>query len=170
MPKAGILLYRNGMFENFEVLLVHPGGPDYRFKEDGVWRIPGGELADGEQAIAGAKREFKEETDCDPPEYLIELGPIKQRHGGMMYVWAAEKNWDPRKLKSNTFNLLLPNRGIVATYPEVDRAEWFDIPTAERKIFAGQRGFLDILTRRLNYCASLASIGTGQLAGDKLAA
>src|SRR2546430_1939675 len=99
MPKAGILLYREGALGQLEVLLGHPGGPEYRRKDSGVWRIPGGELEDGEQAIAAAKREFKEETDCDPPEYLIELGPIKQRHGGMMHVWAGEMDWDPRKLK-----------------------------------------------------------------------
>lgn len=133
-----------------EVLLVHPGGPFWAKKDAGAWSIPKGEFDEGEDPLAAAKREFREETGCAIDAALIPLRPLKQRGGKLVYAWMVEGNCDPAAIKSNTFTIQWPPRsGRRQVFPEVDRAEWFPIDEADAKLLAGQRGFLDELAQNL---------------------
>lgn len=150
MPKisAGIVLFR-GRGRNLEVLLVHPGGPFWTKKDEGAWSIPKGEAEPGEDLIAAARREFSEETGSSVEGEFIDLGAFKQPNGKTVAAWALEGDFDPASLVSMTFALEWPPRsGKIAEFPEVDRAEWFDLKTAERKILKGQRPILAALDRR----------------------
>ena len=151
MPKtsAGILLFRNRP-TGVEVLLVHPGGPFWAKKDEGAWSIPKGEAEAGEDLIACARREFAEETGLSVDGEFIALGAFRQPSGKTVAAWALEGDFDPGALKSNTFELEWPPRsGKTAEFPEVDKAEWFDLESAERKILAGQRPILAALADRL---------------------
>src|ERR1700712_4702287 len=97
---AGILLYRI-IKKKPEVLLVHPGGPFWKNKDEGAWSIPKGEFTDDEEALDAAKREFKEETGFHCSGDFKALSPVKLKSGKMVYAWALEKNIDPEKIKSN---------------------------------------------------------------------
>jgi len=150
---AGILLFRRGA-EGVEVLLVHPGGPFWKRRDDGAWSIPKGEIEPGEQPVAAALRELGEELGPAPeldPESLIELGSVRQRAGKVVEAWAAEGDFDPAELKSIEFEMEWPPRSDTqATFPEVDRAEWFAPEAARTKILAGQAPLLDRLLERLD--------------------
>lgn len=152
MHSAGILLFRRGG-EGVEFLLVHPGGPFWRRKDAGAWTIPKGQIEDDEEARACALRELEEELGTAPeldPEVLIELGSIRQRAGKRVDAWAAEADFDPATLDSNTFSMEWPPRsGSEAEFPEVDRAEWFDPETAREKILPAQAALLERLLERL---------------------
>lgn len=143
---AGLLLYRsrNG---SREVLLIHPGGPFWKRKDDGAWSLPKGEIEAGEQAIDVARREFREEVGHEPPAGpFIELGWIRQAGGKVVHAWAAQGDLDPISIKSVGFEMEWPpNSGRKQTFPEVDRAEWFDLATARRKILPAQATFLERL-------------------------
>jgi predicted NUDIX family NTP pyrophosphohydrolase len=145
---AGILLFRRGG-EGVEFLLVHPGGPFWRRKDLGAWTIPKGQIEDEEEPRACAVRELEEELGQAPeidPEQLIELGSIRQRAGKVVDAWAAEAEFDPATLDSNTFSMEWPPRsGSEQEFPEVDRAEWFDLETARQKILPAQAELLDRL-------------------------
>lgn len=148
---AGILLFR---FKNgkLEVMLVHPGGPFWAKKDEGAWSIPKGLIEEKENPLDAAKREFKEETGFEVDGDFIELGEIRQPSGKIIHIWALEKDLDVTKIVSNTFTLEWPkNSGKVREYPEVDKAGWFDIEQAKKKIVKGQRGFIDKLMEILNY-------------------
>jgi len=149
---AGILLYRRKDGE-IEFLLVHPGGPFWAKKDAGAWTIPKGQIEGGEEPRACAIRELGEELGSAPaldPEQLIELGSIRQRAGKMVEAWAAEADFDPAALASNTFAMEWPPRsGSRQDFPEVDRAEWFDLEKAREKILPAQSEFLDRLLERL---------------------
>ena len=143
---GGLLLFRSAAAGELEVLLVHPGGPFWANKDDGAWSIPKGELHNDEDGLAGARREFAEETGFTPEGQFIDLGAIKQPGGKVVYVWAVNSNFDPQGLVSNTFELEWPkNSGRLQSFPEVDRAAWFDVATARCKILKGQIGFIDRL-------------------------
>jgi len=130
-----------------EVLLVHPGGPLWARKDDGFWSIPKGEFAD-EDPLAAAIREFEEETGARPEGKFMPLEPIKQPSGKVVFAWAVHADFDPSSLRSNLFSLEWPPKsGRHREFPEVDRAEWFEMETARRKILPGQAGFLDQLIR-----------------------
>ncbi|HKH64554.1 MAG TPA: NUDIX domain-containing protein [Solirubrobacterales bacterium] len=150
---AGILLFRrrNG---GTEFLLVHPGGPFWARKDAGSWSIPKGQIEEGEEPRACAIRELEEELGAAPeldPEELIELGSIKQRAGKVVEAWAAEADFDPATLAGNTFSMEWPPRsGKQQDFPEVDRAEWFDLAMAREKILPAQAEFLDRLLERLS--------------------
>jgi predicted NUDIX family NTP pyrophosphohydrolase len=149
MPKesAGILLYRRDG-RGTEVLLVHPGGPFWAKKDEGAWSIPKGELAPGEDALARARAEFEEETGAAIDGDFRPLAPCRQAGGKRIQAWAIEGAFDPAALRSNTFLLEWPPRsGRRQEFPEVDRAEWFDLATARTKINPGQRPLLDELER-----------------------
>lgn len=136
-----------------EVLLAHPGGPFWKGKDDGAWTIPKGEIKAGEDRLAAAEREFLEETGYRPNGKAHSLGAIRQPGGKVVHVWAVEDDWQPRDLVSNTFDLEWPPRSDRhATFPEIDRAEWFDLPTASVKILKGQADLLDRLSSII--CAS----------------
>jgi predicted NUDIX family NTP pyrophosphohydrolase len=149
---AGILLFRRTGGE-VEVLLVHPGGPFWAKKDAGAWSIPKGQIESEEEPQACAIRELEEELGPAPsldPDELIELGSIRQRAGKVVEAWAAEAEFDPATLASNTFSMEWPPKsGSMQDFPEVDRAEWFDLETAREKILAAQGEFFDRLLERL---------------------
>jgi predicted NUDIX family NTP pyrophosphohydrolase len=142
---AGILMYRH-VGSKLEVLLVHPGGPYWRRKDDGAWSIPKGEMNAGEDASVAARREFTEETGAAVTGPLEPLGEIRQRGGKRVMAFAVEGNVDVHAIKSNTFEIEWPPKaGRMQTFPEIDRAEWFDLPLADAKILQSQRPLLDRL-------------------------
>jgi len=148
MPKksAGLLLYR--VSTGVEVLLVHPGGPFWAKKDDGAWSIPKGEFEDTEDPLAAAKREFGEEIGSPPEGEFAALGAVKQAGGKVVHAWAVRSDFDPASLKSNSFSMEWPPRsGRHTEFPEVDRAAWFGIEEARRKILKGQVGLLDRLVQ-----------------------
>jgi len=129
-----------------EVLLVHPGGPFWSRKDEGAWSIPKGEYADDEEPLAAARREFAEETGFPADSPFIALTPTRQRSGKLVSAWAFAGDADPAQLVSNTFEMEWPARsGKVGTFPEVDRAGWFALPEARRKINEAQVALLDEL-------------------------
>jgi predicted NUDIX family NTP pyrophosphohydrolase len=150
---SGILLYRDrdGVTE---FLLVHPGGPYWARRDEGAWSLPKGGIEGEEDSRAAALRELDEELgpaapDLDPGE-LIDLGQIRQRAGKVVDAWGAEGEFDPDALDSNTFEMEWPPRsGREAEFPEVDRAGWFDLEGARRKLLPAQGEFLDRLLEHL---------------------
>jgi predicted NUDIX family NTP pyrophosphohydrolase len=130
-----------------EVLLVHPGGPYWRAKDEGVWSIPKGEIDGEEDAGAVARREFAEETGVVLAGQPLEpLGEIRQRAGKRVIAFAVKGDLDVHAIRSNMFEIEWPPRsGKRQTFPEVDRAEWFDLAAARAKILEGQRPLLDRL-------------------------
>ena len=145
---AGVLLFRDRAAP--ELLLVHPGGPFWARKDLGAWSIPKGELDPGEEAQRCALRELAEElgpaAPSPAPEELIELGSIRQRGGKVVHAWAAEAEFDPAELRSNSFEMEWPPRsGTRREFPEVDRAEWFEPAAARDKILAAQVELVDRL-------------------------
>jgi predicted NUDIX family NTP pyrophosphohydrolase len=149
---AGILLFRRDGGE-VEFLLVHPGGPFWTRKDGGAWTIPKGQIEADEEPRACAIREMEEELGAAPrldPERLIELGAIRQRAGKVVEAWAAEAEFDPAALDSNTFSMEWPPRsGKQQEFPEVDKAEWFGPEAAREKIIPAQAELLDRLLERL---------------------
>lgn len=146
---AGLLLFRRQ--RTLEVLLAHPGGPYWRKKDDGAWTIPKGEINDSEDPCRAALREFAEETGFQPQGEPLSLGSLRQAGGKLVHAWAVEDDWNPSRLVSNTFSIEWPPRsGRMEQFPEIDRAGWFELPTARRKILNGQLEFLDRLETTLN--------------------
>jgi predicted NUDIX family NTP pyrophosphohydrolase len=151
MPErsAGILMYRR-KGGAVEVLLVHPGVPFWKKKDDGAWSIPKGLYETGEKALAAAKREFEEETGATPAGEFIPLGGFRQSSAKTVSVWAVEGEFGVTTIKSNTLSLEWPPKsGVVSEFPEIDRAAWFSPDAARRKILKGQRPVLDALLARL---------------------
>jgi predicted NUDIX family NTP pyrophosphohydrolase len=136
-----------------QVLLVHPGGPYWAKKDLGAWSIPKGEYGDDEQPRACALRELEEELGSLPAiseEALVELGEVRQKGGKRVRVWAAEGDFDPATLNSNTFTMQWPPRsGKEEEFPEVDRAEWFSPAEAREKLIPAQAAFVDRLLERI---------------------
>lgn len=146
MPKksAGILWYR---FQNdvMEVFLVHPGGPFWKNKNAGTWSIPKGEFEEGEDPLQAAKREMREETGIDADmqgmrnSEFKELKPVQQKSGKKVFAWAAKGDFYACELTSNTFELEWPPKsGKKATFPEVDKGDWFTIEEAKKAILPYQ--------------------------------
>jgi predicted NUDIX family NTP pyrophosphohydrolase len=139
---AGILPFRTNAGA-LEVLLAHPGGPFWRNRDDGAWSIVKGEYLDGEDAETAARREFTEETGWEPAGDLLPLGEVRQPGGKYVIAFAVEGDFDPATLRSNMFEIEWPPRsGAMRSFPEVDRAAWFDLDTARGKMLAGQAPFL----------------------------
>ncbi|MFZ0486073.1 MAG: NUDIX domain-containing protein [Arenicellales bacterium] len=146
---GGVLLYRYEHGE-LQVMLVHPGGPYWTNKDEGAWSIPKGVFEQNESPIEAARREFKEETGFDVDGEFIGLGQVKQRSNKVVHVWALAKDVDAAAARSNTFTMQWPrNSGQIREYPEVDRAQWFGLAEARRKILKGQAEFVDRLARKL---------------------
>ncbi|HAA10271.1 MAG TPA: NUDIX hydrolase [Cytophagales bacterium] len=139
---AGILLFR--LKQGYlEVLLVHPGGPFFKNKDLGSWSIPKGEFKD-ESPLQAAIREFKEETGFEVKGDFLELTPIKQRSGKMVYAWALEGDLETSQIQSNTFELEWPPKsGKIQRFPEIDHADWFSVGVARQKINGNQVPFID---------------------------
>ena len=147
---AGILLFRTSSGRGLEVLLVHPGGPFWRRKDLGAWTIPKGEVQPGEELLDAARREFHEETGWPADGEVISLGQVRQASRKVVHAWAIEGEFDPATLNSNTFEMEWPPRsGKVTTFPEADRAAWFGIDDARRRILPAQAPLLDALLRHL---------------------
>jgi predicted NUDIX family NTP pyrophosphohydrolase len=149
VPKksAGLLLFRRR--GRLEVLLVHPGGPLWAKKDEGAWSIPKGELDADEDPLRAARREFAEELGSDVSGEFIALHPIRQASGKLVYAWAIESEFDTATFRSGTFSMEWPPRsGRQQDFPEVDRAEWFAIDDAKRKINRAQIALLDQLSSR----------------------
>jgi len=127
-------------------MLVHPGGPFWKNKDEGSWSIPKGEFADDENALDAAKREFEEETGFSCSGDFLELKSVKQKSGKMVFAWALEKDIDTSKIKSNEFEMEWPPKsGKQQRFPEIDRAQWFAADEARQKINASQSAFIDEL-------------------------
>jgi predicted NUDIX family NTP pyrophosphohydrolase len=143
---AGILLWRR-LDGRLEVLLGHPGGPFYAKKDADTWSILKGEFDPSEDPVAVARREFEEETGHPAPAGpLLELGQVRQRAGKVVTAWAIEGDLDPAAAVSNTFEMEWPpHSGKKQEFPEIDRVEWFDVPSARDKIRSAQIPFLDRL-------------------------
>ena len=141
---AGILLYRR--HGELEIFLVHPGGPFWAKKDAGAWSLPKGEIGQGEDPLQAAKREFTEETGFSIDGEFRRLNPVKQSGGKIVHAWAIEADCDPAQVRSNLFSMEWPPKsGQRKEFPEVDRAGWFKIPEARKRIIAAQIGFIDQL-------------------------
>ena len=146
---AGLLAWRrrDGVLE---VLLVHPGGPFWIHKDAGAWSIPKGEIDDGEDALAVARREFAEETGVAVDGAFAALPACRLRSGKVVEAWAVEADLDVEHLRSNAFEMEWPPRsGRMQSFPEVDRYAYFALDEAVRRIGAGQRPLLDALAATL---------------------
>jgi predicted NUDIX family NTP pyrophosphohydrolase len=146
MLSAGILAYRKGD-RGLEVLLIHPGGPFWRKKDSGAWSIPKGEVDAADDPEQAARREFAEELGPSASIGPLQtLGEVRQRGGKRVIAFTGEGDFDPASLASNTFDIEWPPRsGRRQSFPEVDRAEWFDIEFARTKLLSGQVELLDRL-------------------------
>lgn len=144
---AGLLLYRRGKGRT-EVFLVHPGGPFWKNKDEGAWSIPKGELESDEEPLDAAKREFHEETGFTASGEFAPLQPVRQPSGKIIHAWALEADLDADAVQGNSFSMKWPGgSGQMVQVPEIDRAAWFTIQAARRKLVKGQRPLLDQLQK-----------------------
>jgi predicted NUDIX family NTP pyrophosphohydrolase len=159
---AGLLMYR-WKNHGLEVLIVHPGGPYWAGKDDGAWSIPKGECGEGEDALEAARREFLEETGVVPEGVFQALSVLKQPSGKKIAAWAFEGDCDSSSIKSSTFTIEWPPRsGTQAEFPEIDRAAWFPVNEAVKKLIKGQVGFVEEICRILNVPVETDIPGHGQ--------
>jgi predicted NUDIX family NTP pyrophosphohydrolase len=145
---AGILLYRKKN-NTLEVMLVHPGGPFWAKKDFGAWSIPKGEFDDDGEALLAAKREFEEELGKKTSaKEFTKLTPVKSKSNKIVYAFAAEEDFDTANIKSNFCFIDWPPRsGKQIQIPEVDKAEWFDVETAKKKIIGYQLPLIEELKK-----------------------
>ncbi|HEY4976744.1 MAG TPA: NUDIX domain-containing protein [Gaiellaceae bacterium] len=151
---AGILLYRRGE-AGLEVLIGHMGGPFWERKDAGAWSIPKGEMQEGENTLAVAKREFAEELGSPPPEEpYLELGEVRQASGKRVIVFAAQGDLDTESICSNSFELEWPRgSGQIQEFPEIDRAAWLSIAQARERLIPAQASFVERLEQALTGAA-----------------
>lgn len=145
---AGLLLYRRAERGGLEVLLVHPGGPYWARRDDGAWSVPKGEYEEGEDPLEAAIREYREELGSNPPTDRLPLflGEVRQSSGKLVSAWALEGDLDAEAARSESFTMEWPPRsGLTREFPEVDRASWFGLDAARRKLVRGQAVFIDRL-------------------------
>lgn len=174
VQSAGLVMYRWQGGE-LQVLLVHPGGPFFRNRDDGVWSIPKGLVDPGEEPLACARREFLEETGVEPArDGFLDLGEIEQKGGKVVHAWAFAGDCDPDCVVSNTFPLEWPPRsGRVQDFPEVDRADFFSPPAARKKLNPAQVELVERLCTLLGVEAPSrdgikgSSVGSGRLPGGR---
>ena len=146
---AGVLMYRVRDGE-LEFLLAHPGGPFWADRDAGAWTIPKGEVQPGEEPFAAARREFEEEVGFKPAGNFLELAPIVQKSGKIVHAWALEGDCDPSRIRSNLFKMEWPiHSGKFQDCPEVDRAGFFRIEEARKKINPAQIPLLEEVRRRV---------------------
>jgi predicted NUDIX family NTP pyrophosphohydrolase len=133
-----------------QVLLAHPGGPFWEFKDTGAWTIPKGLIEPDEDPLDTARREFKEETGFEPHGPFFPLMPVQQRSGKIVHAWAFEGDCDPAALRSNTFHIEWPRgSGRLREFPEVDRVQWCRVEDARLKMNRAQVAFVAELGRKL---------------------
>jgi predicted NUDIX family NTP pyrophosphohydrolase len=150
MPQrsAGIVLFRRT--PAFEILLVHPGGPFWRNKDEAAWSIPKGFYSPDEEPLAAARREFREETGVDIDGDFIDLGVFRQPGGKIVSAFAVEGDFDLERFMSNMFSMEWPPKsGRLQQFPEADRAGWFAPPVARRKLHKGQVAIVTALLDKL---------------------
>jgi predicted NUDIX family NTP pyrophosphohydrolase len=146
---AGLLLYRRGE-EELEVLLAHPGGPFWAKKDLGAWSIPKGEFLEGEDPLAAARREFAEEIGTEVYGEFLSLTPVKQPSRKLVHAFALEHDLSIERITSNSFEMEWPPKsGRTQVFPEVDRAAWFPLSEARRRIQPGQVPILEELDFRI---------------------
>jgi predicted NUDIX family NTP pyrophosphohydrolase len=146
---AGVLAWR-GRPAAPEFLLVHPGGPYWAGKDEAAWSIPKGLVEAEEDGWAAARREFREELGLDISGDAQPLAPCKVGGGKIVHAWLIAVDLDVMQIVSNTFEIEWPpHTGRRQTFPEVDRAGWFDAATAAVKIHKGQRPILAEALARL---------------------
>jgi predicted NUDIX family NTP pyrophosphohydrolase len=144
---AGILLYKH-VSGQLNVMLVHPGGPFWKNKDLGAWSIPKGEFTEDEEPLAAAIREFGEETGTLLKGDFKDIGNVKLKSGKIVHAWALEQDLDTTSVKSNEFEIEWPPKsGKKITIPEIDRAEWCNIPQALEKINPAQQ---ELITRLIS--------------------
>ncbi len=151
LQSAGLLLFRRTS-GGVEVLLGHLGGPFFARRDAGAWSIPKGEYGPDEQPLAAARREFEEEFGSPPPSGVVpvDLGSARQRNGKVVTAWALESDFDATGIVSNTFEIEWPPKsGRRQSFPEIDRAAWFDLDTARGKMIVGQDVLLDRLLEQV---------------------
>lgn len=152
MPKkisAGILLFRINV-EKPEVLLVHPGGPFWKNKDDGAWSIPKGEASENEDLLEVAKREFFEELGTEITGEFIALDSVVQKAGKVIYAWAVKGDFNEAKFVSNTFSMIWPPKSNkMVEFPEIDKAQWFNLSIAKDKLNPAQSDFINQLENLL---------------------
>jgi predicted NUDIX family NTP pyrophosphohydrolase len=148
---AGLLMYRfGGNQDPLEVLLVHPGGPYWKRRDAGVWTIPKGNVESGEDILAAAIREFTEETGLVPEGPFISLGEITQRSGKRVHGWAFRGTCNPGSIRSNTFEIEWPPKsGRRESFPEVDKAAFFTVAMARRKILPAEEPLVNRLEQEI---------------------
>ena len=147
---AGLIMFRRNAGLS-EVLLGHPGGPFWQLRDAGAWTIPKGGMNPGEDPLAAAIREFKEETGFDPCEPYLSLGSIVQRAGKIVHAWAFEGTCDPSALvSSETWTEWPPRSGRQIQIPEIDRVRFFTFEDARLAINIGQVPLLDRLHQELS--------------------
>jgi predicted NUDIX family NTP pyrophosphohydrolase len=140
---AGILLYRK-TDRKLQVFLVHPGGPFFKNKDIGAWSVPKGEFLDDEDPLTAAKREFEEETGQAIDGDFIPLSPVTLKSGKIIHAWAVEGDINHETILSNLFEMEWPPKsGKRQSFPEIDRAGWFDVDEAKIKINPGQVGLIE---------------------------
>lgn len=153
---AGLLMYRYNSNNELEVFLVHPGGPFWAKKDEGAWSVPKGEYKENEKPLDAARREFAEETGSQIVAFLadkdfISLSAVKQTGGKIITAWAFQGEFNSENIKSNIFEMEWPPKsGKMVEFPEADRAGWFNLEKAKKKISKGQIGFLEELVKILS--------------------
>ena len=147
---AGLLMFRLKEGK-LQVFLVHPGGPFWARKDEGAWSIPKGEVQENEPLLETAIREFEEEIGVSVKGEFLELGSIKQRGGKTVHAWAFEGDYnESQPIKSNMFTMEFPpGSGKMREFPEIDKACFFDLEEAKRKINAAQVEFIERLQSAL---------------------
>ncbi|MGA2811083.1 MAG: NUDIX domain-containing protein [Candidatus Acidiferrum sp.] len=146
---AGLLMYRRRA-EHLEVLLVHLGGPYWSRKDAGAWFVPKGGIEKEEDEFAAARREFQEETGMQPHGPFLELGSVFHKSGKRVVAWAFRGDGDPAALASNTFRLEWPPKsGKMQEFPEIDRANFFTVEAAEKKMHPAEFIFVKRLEQLL---------------------
>lgn len=145
---AGILCFRR-RDHGIEVLVAHPGGPFWAHRDDGAWTIPKGELDDAEDPLAGALREFREETGFDlGARIALPLGTVTQRSGKVVHGFAVECDLDPETIESDPVQIEWPRgSGTIIEFPEIDRVAWVKPETALLKLNPAQADFIPRLLR-----------------------
>jgi predicted NUDIX family NTP pyrophosphohydrolase len=147
---AGILIFRRKNAA-LEFMLVHPGGPIWKNKDEGAWSIPKGEFTDEEDALAAAQRELKEELGMELTGEFISLAPVKLKSGKTVYAWALEADLNTELISSNTCQIEWPPRsGKRIDIPEIDKGAWFNMSEAKQKINPAQAAFLDELSDKIS--------------------
>jgi predicted NUDIX family NTP pyrophosphohydrolase len=145
-----VLLYRR-TDQQLEILIGHLGGPLWVRRDSGAWTVPKGELADDEDPLAAARREFAEELGLPvPPGELVDLGEVRQSGGKLVRVWAVAADLDPDTVTLGTFDMEWPlGSGRMQSFPELDRVAWLPLDSARRCLVTAQQAFLDRLLAAL---------------------